>query len=382
MEEWDLPEEMKEHELYLPCSQEIMTQFTFFENEDMLLNTFALSFNIAGNIPLEDLGVSLDVPETGTYFLYDLDGEVLATGYVKAIEGALKTDLTDPDLVNDPDLLPAADIYGSGTLLLAKKVSSEFIPIDKILNATLGMNSVSWSIDDIDSSMSAKIMLSENMLSNAFDIAFADDNTSYALLMGGTLPLFASISSPLANFGNGLQIPGPGTYFAYNNLGREQGEMELWVNSFTTAETVFQIDPKYIPKIKTTEVIEGNNKTPVSSQGVYEALGYRNRLNVNNYVSNYSTDPISSYGVYQALGNRERLPDIVTAPESSSWDTRLISSYGVYQGLKKINDYLYDSDYYNSDYTSLKYRGSNLRPISQENSYNPNQTGTILWFYE
>jgi tRNA G18 (ribose-2'-O)-methylase SpoU len=71
------------------------------------------------------------------------------------------------------------------------------------------------------------------------DVYIANDNTSYALVMGGTLPFFASISSPLATFSNGLQIPGPGTYLAYNNMGREQGQMELWINFFETPETVF-----------------------------------------------------------------------------------------------------------------------------------------------
>ena len=145
---------------------------------------------------------------------------------------------------------------------------------------------------------------------------------------------------------------------------------------------IFKINKKFLPdsvsdKYKT--YIENSDDIYPTSGAVYRALGNRSQLLIQSSINLSSNDPVSSNAVYKALGNRTELS---IRSSINSWSEDPVSSSAVYQGLKTINEYLSDDDYSNTDYTSLRYRGSNLRPISQENSYNPGKNGTILWFYE
>jgi hypothetical protein len=58
---------------------------------------------------------------------------------------------------------------------------------------------VSWSPDDLgEGSEAIDVILSEALLSQGVSITKGDDGESYALLMGGQIPLFGSIKSTSA----------------------------------------------------------------------------------------------------------------------------------------------------------------------------------------
>lgn len=97
------------------------------------------------------------------------------------------------------------------------------------------------------------------------------------------------------------------------------------------------------------------------------------------HIENSDDSYPTSGAVYRALGDRQQLS---IRTDINSWSHDPVSSSAVYQGLRTINDYYSSSnDYSNTDYTSLRYRGANLRPISQDH-YSAAANGTITWFYE
>ena len=374
-------EEMREYGIqsYLipvPLTEDILNMMILYKDSHCLIGSGMISTDtpVILSLPNEDGGtIELNIQEPGTYYTYDETGSLFGVPgtYVKQIVGPA-------DVLNDPNFIIVPDIYGPGTYLAFKKVSELFFTQSQLINSLFTTSTISYTPDEIFNGMCVQQKISQDVLNDMEAITSSTDN-SYACTAAG-IPLFASFETDSGEI-NGM-IPGKGTYLMYSDTGSASGGMVLYVDNFNSGETIFQIDPKYIPKtkIKTTENIESGNETPVSSQGIYAALGNRSMLYIEDYVG-YGSNPISCYGVYQALGYRERLPDIVTEPENTSY-THLISSYGVYQGLRNINDYLGSNDYAESSYTTLKYRGSNLRPISQENSYDPDYNGTILWFYE
>lgn len=248
----DMGEEMevKNYQMIFPLSSDILSQVILFEDANMLIGMTALSFNIDGTITVPGTEITLEVPSTGTYFLYDVNGDMMAPGYLTAIEGEIKSDPEDEELKNDPNITITKDIFGGGSTLILEKVSNNFIPEEKLIDSLFGMNIVLWDPDNIgDGSMSMDVIISEALLSDQISIAKGDDGDSYALLMGGQIPLFGSIKSPSTTI-NGLQIAGPGTYFCYVDMNKLSYGQEMWVDKFITPETVFQIDSKFIPKQK------------------------------------------------------------------------------------------------------------------------------------
>ena len=243
--------EVKNYQMIFPLSSDIIPQIILLEDANMFISMMTLSFNVDGTITIPGAEITLEVPSIGTYFLYDVDGDMIAPGYLTAIEGEIKSDPEDEELKNDPNITITKNIFGEGSTLILEKVSNNFIPEENLIGSLFGMNMVSWDPDDLgEGSMAMDVIISEDLLSEGVLIAKGDDGESYALLMGGQIPLFGSIKSSSTTI-KGLQIAGPGTYFCYVDMNKLSQGQEMWVDKFITAETVFQIDSKFIPKQKT-----------------------------------------------------------------------------------------------------------------------------------
>ena len=119
-----------------------------------------------------------------------------------------------------------------------------------------------------------------------------------------------------------------------------------------------KIDKKFLPSIEVSDMLKKDEEKPISSGAVYQALGSRSQLNFDNtptygsnnlmtsnsiyqafsnyspptvnYVDSAVSTPISSKGVYTALGNRYTLPNISTTVNNSS---DLITSGAIYKAL-------------------------------------------------
>ena len=277
-------EGLKDYQGIFPLSPDTMTNIVFIDNNDLFFGMILISSTTAGEIPIDALGISLTIPEPGTYFLSDLEGNLIGPGYLSDIEGEIFIDLTDPDVLNNPNYIIGEDLFGSGTLFFAEKLVDSFIPAEQFINGTARVNQVSWDPDNFgDGSASMEMIIPENLLSSE-NMIIGDDGVSYVILMGGSLPMIVSVNSLTETFEGMLSVNGPGTYLCYSNLNKDAQGDEFWIDKIATQETVFQIDSKYIPKQKTF-VPDYNEMDPASDSYIANRPYYSS-----SYYNYYSGD--------------------------------------------------------------------------------------------
>ena len=197
--------DIKNYQMIFALSSDILSNIAIENSNDLFISMMAISSNISGNVPVNALGATIEIPEPGTYFLCDLTGDMIGQGYLSAVEGEIFIDITDPDVLNNPNYIVGIDLLGPNTLLFGEKLTDSFLPVEQIVGSTVRMNMVSWSPEDFgEGSASMEMIVPEEFLENAGDILLGDDGISYVLLMDGGLPLMASINSTLETFGGML----------------------------------------------------------------------------------------------------------------------------------------------------------------------------------
>ena len=166
-----------------------------------------------------------------------------------------------------------------------------------------------------------------------------------------------------------VTFPEPGLYYLYhqdlNVKTKYASYLKYYWNTYNLQPDWSQDDsshPGYIknkPNITVTADINSYSSQPVSSSGVYYALGGRSSISTTSSVSNgsdslvtsggvydalqnvkvttdssvssSSTNPIQSKAIYTALGNRSSLPTIISTVSSGS--SNIMTSGGVYTAL-------------------------------------------------
>ena len=229
----------------VPLTEDVLNNILLYTDSHYLIGMGAVSTDTPGILSLPDGDggtVDFDIPEPGTYYTYDETGDLFGEigAHTKQIVGPA-------DVLNDPNFMIAQDIYGTGTYLAFKKVSDLYFAQDSLLNTFFTMNMISYDPNDMFDGMYVQSKISQETLNNMYVMTSSTDN-SYVLTMEG-IPLFASFETDSGEI-NGM-APGKGTYLLYNDMGSADGGMILYLDNFNSGETVFQIDPKYVPKQKT-----------------------------------------------------------------------------------------------------------------------------------
>lgn len=225
----------------IPLTVEVLNNIIMYSDSHYLIGMGSVSTDTAGVLSLPDENgeiIEFDFPEPGTYYTYDKFGALFGTSgsYTKQIVGPV-------DVLNDSNFMVAPDIYGAGTYLAFKKVSDLFFDQTSLLNTCFTMAMISHDPSDMFDGMYIQYKVSEEMLNNMSAMTSSTDN-SYALSAQG-IPLFASFETDLGEI-NGM-TPGKGTYLMYSDVGSAEGGMVLYLDNFNSGETIYQIDPKYIP---------------------------------------------------------------------------------------------------------------------------------------
>ena len=229
----------------IPLTEDVLNNMLLYADSHYLIGMGAVSTDTPGVLSLPDGNggtVDFDIPEPGTYYTYDETGDLFGEigSYTKQIVGPV-------DILNDPSFMIAPDIYGTGTYLAFKKVSNLYFDQSSLLNTFFTMNMISYDPSEMFDGMCVQQKVSKEMLNNMNAITSSTDN-SYALTADG-IPLFASFETDVGEI-NGM-TPGKGTYLMYSDIGSANGGMVLYLDNFNSGETIFQIDPKFIPEQKT-----------------------------------------------------------------------------------------------------------------------------------
>lgn len=90
----------------------------------------------------------------------------------------------------------------------------------------------------------------------------------------------------------------------------------------------------YRDNIQVVNYVDSGSNNPISSQAVYQALGNRNSISINDSVSSHSDSPVSSKAVYEALGGRSKL---IISEAVSAYSDNPVSSKAVYEALQNID---------------------------------------------
>lgn len=225
----------------IPLTTEVLNSIIMYSDPHYLIGMGAVSTDTAGVLSLPDENgeiIEFDFPEPGTYYTYDKFGALFGTSgsYTRQIVGPA-------DVLNDSSFMLAPDIYGAGTYLAFKKVSDLFFDKSSLLNTGFTMAMISHDPSEMFDGMYIQYKVSEEMLNDMRVMASSTDN-SYALTANG-IPLFASFETDSGEI-NGM-VPGKGTYLMYSDMGAAEGRMILYLDNFNSGETIYQIDPKYIP---------------------------------------------------------------------------------------------------------------------------------------
>ena len=226
----------------IPLSDSVLTNIVLYSDEHYLIGLGALSTDTPGILPLPDGNggtIEIDIPEPGTYYLYDKTGAMfgLPGSYTQQIVGAV-------DVLSDPNFMIAQNIYGTGTYLAFKKVSDLFFDRNSLLDTVFTMNMISWDPSDMFNGMSVQMKVDQSAI-NGFTSINSSTDSSYALTIDG-IPVFASFETDTGEI-NGM-TPGKGTYLLYSDLNSANNGDVIFISNFNSGETIKTIDPKYIPK--------------------------------------------------------------------------------------------------------------------------------------
>ena len=325
----------------IPLSDSVLTNIIVYSDEHYLIGLGAVSTDVPGILPLPDGNggtIEIDIPEPGTYYLYDKTGAMFGIpgSYTKQIVGAA-------DVLNDPNFMIAQDIYGTGTYLAFKKVSDLFFDCNSLLDTVFTMNMISWDPSDMFDGMSAQVKVDQSSINNFTSINSSTDS-SYALTVNG-IPVFASFETDIGEI-NGM-APGKGTYLLYSDLNSENAGNVIFVSNFNSGETIKTIDPKYIPKSQRLSPNWDEND-PKSNLYIKNKPFYINDIYLSslNYPteSNVKVEIDENPNNYFGLVYSGKLP----IRSSGSVNTKITSLYIYFSDntntyLNDITDYYYDN---------------------------------------
>ena len=277
----DILEEMgvQSYLIPVPLTEDVLNNMLFYTDSHYLIGMGAVSTDTPGILPLPDGEggtIEFDIPEPGTYYMYDETGDMFgeAGAYIKQIVGPA-------DVLSDPNFMIAPDIYGTGTYLAFKKVSELFFTRDSLLDTFFTVNMISYNPSDALDGMCVQSKVSKEVLDKTYTMTSSTDN-SYALVTE-IFPIFASFETDSGEI-NGM-TPGKGTYLLYSDIGSADGGTVIYLDNFNTGEIIYQIDPKYVPKQKTFVPDYNENdpesKSYIANRPYYECSQY-NYYNINN----------------------------------------------------------------------------------------------------
>lgn len=248
-----MKEIFSEYNMIQPLIPALIEMSTVYSDDDYYISMCICSTKRSGpfSTMVEDMVYEFDFPEPGTYFLYDKSGNVFGEEgfYVRKISGPMLA----PDETNE-NISIVEDMFGPGSKMVTEKVLDSYLEKDKIINANLDMYIASWDPESIFEGgmhINAKYNSQFEEYTDGFLELMDFEDGSYVIAAQG-MPLFASIKESIAE--SGINFPGPATYLVYCDL-KDSAMMELKLNNIRSAETVFQIDSKYIPK---QEIIHPN----------------------------------------------------------------------------------------------------------------------------
>lgn len=95
------------------------------------------------------------------------------------------------------------------------------------------------------------------------------------------------------------------------------------------------------PLLSATDKVEADNNAPVSSSGLYKALGNRSKLEWASYISYNNSALVTSGQLYAALGNRSSMPYL--QPTITNNTAQIATGAAVYKALGNRTSLTFDS---------------------------------------
>lgn len=336
-------------------SEEMLDEVTQYNDGELFISEFLVSSSKTGDITLEiyEEEYSFNIPETGTYALYnegESEGDTFRV-YVDNLVGNVNI---------SPDSMDVVVLESESISVYLNKISDAIPDVDKLLGMTVvaslfDLSSGSWLGNE-----------SITLGTDTTDIITQYEDGSYALFED-EIPLVVCVATPGFSM-NGITFGSAGTYLycAYN--GTEK--FAAYCYELSSPEIVHKIDPKYID-IADFEIPDGNitvdstvnssSDNAVSGRAVYSHVQPIIE-NVNLLLNRTSSVENKYTGIDERVKTLEENPVQLPCSEYEAVPTQVID-FSVHYGW-------YAGSYYNTNCIA--------RQISTE-SFVPEQIEGVLY---